>query len=249
IAFGDALGPVAHFGDHQFGGVGVDDLVDGRHHAHAHQRLDHVGAALGHALRQLLHGDDLGDGDLAIDLLLRHVVGMLAAALAFETALLLGARTGAEIVLALHGTADVDLVGAALGRLAARAGRLRQALVDRHLRPHRRTAQHAAGSAAAGRAHRRTGDARAGWRRAGLDLLGLARGHRRLLRDGCLVEPLLHQRVGLAPRLLVGLLARLFLGETLLVLLVGAAPHFIFGGAALGLLAGALARHFGIAIG
>ena len=140
VAFGDALGPVAHFRHHQLGGVGIDRLVDGRHHAHAHQRLDHVGAALGHALGEFLDRDGLGDRDLAIDLLLRLVV-VLAAAVALETAALLRHRPAAEIVLALDRTADVDLVGAALGHLAARARRLRQALVDG--RPHRRPAQRA----------------------------------------------------------------------------------------------------------
>ena len=52
----------------EFGGVGVDCLIDRRHHAHAHQRLDHVGAALGHAVCQLLHSDRLGDDDFAHDL-------------------------------------------------------------------------------------------------------------------------------------------------------------------------------------
>ena len=59
---------VAEFGDDQFGGVGVDRLVDGRHHAHFHQRLDHVGAALGHAVGKFLDGDGLGNGHLAQNL-------------------------------------------------------------------------------------------------------------------------------------------------------------------------------------
>jgi hypothetical protein len=141
VALGDALGPMPHLLHHDLRGVGVDRLVDGGHHAHAHQDLDHVGAALGHALRQLLDGDGLGDGDLAEHLLLRRIVLMLATALALQAAALLRHRPAAEVVLALDRAADVDLVGAALGRLAARARRLRQALVD-DARPHRRrTAQ------------------------------------------------------------------------------------------------------------
>ena len=68
VGFGDAAHPVAEFGDDQLGGVGVDRLVDRRHHAHAHQRLDHVGAALGHAVGQFLDRDRLGDDDVAHDL-------------------------------------------------------------------------------------------------------------------------------------------------------------------------------------
>ena len=61
---------VAELVDDQLGGVGVDGLVLRRHHALAHQRLDHVGAALGHAVGELLDGDRLGDDDVAHDLLL-----------------------------------------------------------------------------------------------------------------------------------------------------------------------------------
>ena len=89
IAFGDAFELVAHLRHHQLGGVGVDRLVDGGHHAHAHQRLDDVGAALAHARGEILHRDGLGDSDLAIDLLLA-VVLVLAAAVALETAAHLG---------------------------------------------------------------------------------------------------------------------------------------------------------------
>ena len=40
IGFGNAAQAVAELGDDEFGGIGIDDLVDRRHHAHAHQRLD-----------------------------------------------------------------------------------------------------------------------------------------------------------------------------------------------------------------
>ena len=68
---------------------------------------------------------------------------MLAAAIALQAAAHLRRRPAAEIVLALDRAADVDLVGAALGHLAARARRLRQALVDGG--PHRRPAQRGIG--------------------------------------------------------------------------------------------------------
>ena len=68
IGLGDAPQAVSELGDDQFGGVGVDDLVDRRHDTHAHQRLDHVGGAFGHAVRQFLDGDRLGNDDLAHDL-------------------------------------------------------------------------------------------------------------------------------------------------------------------------------------
>ena len=84
IGLGDPPQAVAELGDDQLGGVGVDGLVDRRHHAHAHQRLDHIGGALGHAVGQFLDGDRLGDDDLAhdLDLLLLAVMQPLALALA-----------------------------------------------------------------------------------------------------------------------------------------------------------------------
>ena len=57
IGIGDAAGAMAEFGNHQLGGVGVDRLGDGRHHAQLHQRFHHVGAARRHTVGELLHGD------------------------------------------------------------------------------------------------------------------------------------------------------------------------------------------------
>ena len=68
IGFGDPAQPVTEFGDDQLGGVGIDHLVDRRHDPHAHQRLDHIGGALGHAVGQLLDRDRLGNDDLTHDL-------------------------------------------------------------------------------------------------------------------------------------------------------------------------------------
>ena len=65
VGFGDALDLVAELRHQQFGGIGVDGLVDRRHHAHAHQRLDDVAAALGHAVGEFLHRDVLGHHHVA----------------------------------------------------------------------------------------------------------------------------------------------------------------------------------------
>ena len=72
VGFGHALGAVAEFLHHQFGGVGVQRLGDGGHHAELHQRLDHVGRAGGHAVGQLLHGDRVRQDDVAHDF---HLIG------------------------------------------------------------------------------------------------------------------------------------------------------------------------------
>ena len=85
---------------------------------------------------------------------------MLAAAIALQAAAHLRRRPAAEIVLALDRAADVDLVGAALGHLAARARRLRQALVDGG--PHRRPAQRGIGRLADARRARRAANRAAG---------------------------------------------------------------------------------------
>jgi hypothetical protein len=75
VGGGNPLGFVAELLDHQFGGVGVDRLVDGRHNLHLHERLDHLHAPLGHAVRELLDRDGLG-GHVADDALGR-LMGLL----------------------------------------------------------------------------------------------------------------------------------------------------------------------------
>src|SRR4051812_9511806 len=65
VGFGDPAQPVAEFGDDQLGGVGVDHLIDRGHDAHPHQRLDHIGTALGHAVGELLDRNGLGDDHVA----------------------------------------------------------------------------------------------------------------------------------------------------------------------------------------
>ena len=59
---------MSELGDQELRGVGVEHLIDGRHHAHLHQLLDHVGAAHRHAVGELGNGDGLGQHHLADDL-------------------------------------------------------------------------------------------------------------------------------------------------------------------------------------
>jgi hypothetical protein len=66
---------------------------------------------------------------------------------------------------------------------------------------------------------------------------------------GRLVEALLDLRIGPALDLVFGLLAGLFFGQTLLVLIVGLLACGILDGAALGVLGGALARDHRVAVG
>ena len=61
----------------QLGGVGIDHVGDLMHLAVLHQIFDDVDAPLGHAVGELLNGDDLGDHDLALDLRLRLRAGDL----------------------------------------------------------------------------------------------------------------------------------------------------------------------------
>ena len=58
---------VAEFFGHQRGGVVVDGLGDGGHHAHLEQRLDHVAALQRQLLREIGHGDGVADRDFAHD--------------------------------------------------------------------------------------------------------------------------------------------------------------------------------------
>jgi len=53
----------------------VSASIDGRHHAHAHQHLDDVAGAFGHALGQFLHGDGLRDHHVADNLRLLLMAG------------------------------------------------------------------------------------------------------------------------------------------------------------------------------
>ncbi len=94
-----ALDRVAELRRHQLGGVGIDHVVDLQHQPLAHEELDDLDPAGGHAAGQLLHGDHVGDNDLAGDLRL-----LLTAALA-------------PLALALAGAADRGEAAHALDRL------------------------------------------------------------------------------------------------------------------------------------
>ena len=65
VGFGDALDGVAVFGGDQFGGVGVDHVVDRRHHAVLHQHLDDVDDAARHAVGEFGDGDGFGNRHFA----------------------------------------------------------------------------------------------------------------------------------------------------------------------------------------
>ncbi len=59
---------MTHFLRQKLGCVGVDHVVKLPHMALLHQQLDHIRAALGHAVGELLDGDGFRDGDLADEL-------------------------------------------------------------------------------------------------------------------------------------------------------------------------------------
>ncbi len=70
VGFGDALDGMAEFFGNELGGIRVDHVGDLAHLALAHQQLDHVDTALGHAVRQFLDRDRLGQHDFAGELFL-----------------------------------------------------------------------------------------------------------------------------------------------------------------------------------
>ncbi len=107
-----ALWRVAELAHDQLGGVGVDHVVDLVHRALTHQQLDDVDGALGHAVGKLLNGDDLGNSDLAHDLVAR----LLNARLLETLALALAAQGGQRALTLRLVERVVD------GQLAALAG-------------------------------------------------------------------------------------------------------------------------------
>src|SRR5690606_36458396 len=115
---------VAEFLGHQRGGVVVDGLGDGGHHAHLEQRLDHVAALERELLRQVGHGDRIADGNLAHDrggrtLEAADATIAVAAATAVLAALRLAAatRTGGAGAARTVGGRQVQLAGEAVGRI------------------------------------------------------------------------------------------------------------------------------------
>src|SRR5690606_6060680 len=61
VGFRDALDGHAVFLGHQFGGVGIDHVVDLHHQALTHQEFDDVDAAHGHPVGQFANGDGVGN--------------------------------------------------------------------------------------------------------------------------------------------------------------------------------------------
>ena len=118
IGFGDAIDAVAEFLDQQLGGVLVDRLGDRDGRSHLEQRLDEVGAALAHALGELLDGDRFGNVDVAI--LLGGRAGLLMGALfLLAGAAKRGEAAGAAVVFAGEGAGNGQLAGMAAFVVAA----------------------------------------------------------------------------------------------------------------------------------
>ncbi len=70
VGLGDPPDRMPEFLGDELGGVGVDHIGDLAHLTVPHQELDDVDAALGHAVGELLNGNDLGHHDVALDFLL-----------------------------------------------------------------------------------------------------------------------------------------------------------------------------------
>ena len=69
VRFGDALDRMAHFLRDELGVVRLEHIGQRHHAALAHQKLDHVDRAFGHAARELLDGDRFREDDLTRDFL------------------------------------------------------------------------------------------------------------------------------------------------------------------------------------
>ena len=68
---------MAEFFHHNQGGVLVDGLVDGDHHAHFHQGFDHFHAFDCHFMRQIGNGNGFGNQDFVNDGFGRCLEGVL----------------------------------------------------------------------------------------------------------------------------------------------------------------------------
>src|SRR5690606_20262582 len=188
------------FGD-QHRGVMVDGLVDGGHHAHLEQRLDHVAALHGQLLRQVGHGDLVADGDLAHHRRGRAFEAAHAAAVAAAAAVLAALRFAAAPARAGGGTACA--VG---GRQVQLAGEARRRVVVVGDGVPAAALVLGRGTAVLGRARRRA-------RRTGRRRLGR-------LRLGCGLALLL-------PGRFLGCLALLFLALALGLFLLALALGFL----------------------
>ena len=235
VGFRDAARAVAEFLHHQFGGVGIQRLRDGRHDAELHQRLDHLAGAGGHAVGEFLHRDRVRQNDVAHDL---HLIGaqplqFCLTAFAFALAAHRGQRADA-FVLALDRRLHVDAAGAAAGRrcpswprrsAACAAARCRRGGGSAAPRPPPPSPRAGAEAQRLGRRRRRGGR-----RGRGLDD-GAARRRRARRRGrgsepsavasaalrGCLLGFLPRRVLGRLAGLLFGGLARLFLAPARLL--------------------------------
>ena len=77
IVGGGRFADVAEFFHHNQGGVLVDGLVDGDHHAHFHQGFNHFDAFNGHFVRQIGNGNGFGNQDFVYDRFGRCLEGVL----------------------------------------------------------------------------------------------------------------------------------------------------------------------------
>ncbi len=187
VGFRHALHAMAEFLHDQLGRIRVDGLRQRRHHAHAEQRLHHLAATRGHAVRKFLHGDRFRHHHVAHDAFRAgaQALQLLLPALAVAGTAQRGDRTAA-LVLALDRGLHVDAaVAAAVGG--------RRGLLDRH--------RH---GAAPGRARRATGAAQ---RRAAalIFILGSVARLQRQARGGRVIRLAGRRRGGRGPP---GLLCR-----------------------------------------
>ena len=98
VGSGDAANAVAELLGNQLRGVRVENVGDLHHRAGLHEQPDHVDRALRHAVGELLHGNRLGNDDVADDLLLCRIEAVLLPQLLLTLAADRGERTLAVVV-------------------------------------------------------------------------------------------------------------------------------------------------------
>ena len=122
VGIGHAHDAVAEILDDQFSSIRVDRLVLRHHHAVLHQRLDHIGHALGHPVGQFRYDDGLGHLNVTHDLFARIRPAQSFLAGAFLLALHRGERTLTPALATSQRLIERELAGAAAvvaGHLAA----------------------------------------------------------------------------------------------------------------------------------
>ena len=130
IGIGHALRPVAKLLDNQLGGLAVNRLGSGRHHAKLHQLLDDVGCALGHPVGEFADGQGVGDDHIANLLDLRLLV--FAHPCLFPLAADRGKRSLAALVVTRQSLGNGHLAGLATARAitARRCRTARRRILD-----------------------------------------------------------------------------------------------------------------------